>query len=84
MFAEQPGVILGARCEIASLDRHCVKLRGTQHRGCDQQVGNLARVPPFVVLRHHPLIHLEDLQVVPVDVQAAQIAEHPPHGAPAA
>jgi hypothetical protein len=41
-------------------------------------------VTPFVVLRHHPLIHLKDLHVVPVNVQAAQVTEHPPHRAPAA
>jgi hypothetical protein len=40
-----------------------------QHRGCDEQVGNLARVASCIVLRHDPLIHLKYLQVVPMNAQ---------------
>src|SRR5260370_40489205 len=82
--AEQPGVLLGARSEIAPLDRHRMELRGVLHRGCDEQVGDLARVASFIVLRHDPLIDLEHLQVVPMDAQSPQLPEHPPRRAPAA
>jgi hypothetical protein len=84
VFAEQLSVVLGARSEVAPLDRHRMELRGTQHRGCDEQIRDLARVAAFIVLRHDSLIHLKYLQVVPMDAQAAQIAEHPPWRAPAA
>src|SRR5450631_944208 len=84
VFAEQPSVVLGAGSKIAPLHRHRMKLRGAQHRWCDEQIGDLARVASFIVLRHDSLIHLEHLEVVPMDAQAAQVAEHPPRGAPAA
>ena len=84
VFAEQPGVLLGARVEVATLDRHRVELRGVQHRRCDEQVGDVARVASFVVLGHHPLIDLEHLQIVPMHAQAAQVAQHSPQRASAA
>jgi hypothetical protein len=84
VFAQQLSVVLGARSEIAPLNRHRVELRGAQHRRSDQQIGDLACVASFIVLGHDPLIHLKHLQVVPMDAQAPQIAEHPPRCAAAA
>ncbi len=84
VFAQQLSVVLGARSEIAPLDRHRMELRGAQHRRSDEQIGDLARVASFIVLGHDPFIHLKHLQVVPMDAQAAQIAEHPPRCAAAA
>ncbi len=84
VFAEQPSVLLSARFEVATLDRHRMELRGVQHRRCDEQVGDLARIASFVVLCHHPLVDLEHLEIVPMHAQAAQVAQHSTQRAPAA
>jgi len=62
MFAEQPGVLLGARSEIAPLDRHRMELRGVQHRGWTSRSAIWRAFASFIVLRHDPLIDLEHLQ----------------------
>jgi hypothetical protein len=78
VFTEQAAVFLCAGTEIAALDRHGVELFGSQCRVRNQQFGDMARVTPLIGFRHHPFIHLEHMQVMPVHAQAAQVVKHSP------
>jgi hypothetical protein len=70
--------------EVGGLDRHCVDVIGGQGRMIEQACTQMRKVPVRIAGRRDPLVHLNDMHVLPRELFVRQCAQHQPRGTAAA
>ena len=81
---QRQGVLLGRAIEIRCFDRHRVDVIGEQRRMIEQAFAQMREVSVRIACRRYPLVHLNDMHLLPGELLVGQCAQHQPRRAAAA
>jgi hypothetical protein len=77
-------VLLSRAIEVGCFDRHCMDVVGEQWCMSEQAFAEMSKVSVRIACRCRPLVHLNDMYILPGELFVGQCAQHQPRRAVAA